>query len=185
MYKPRRVMDIMLPPDGYPGLKLDLGLIRAWQNMTDFYKKMSAPPPTEERIALVYDDDECLAGVLAQKAIMMTITPAARESVDRVLRGFLEEGGGFFSCILNPDIKIKEVMTPVEQVAVKSTDTIVKDMPVLLKNNLSAFPVVNIWGKVIGMLRRGDVFHHLGLNSAFCKLGFSGCDWDHYGVFDR
>jgi CBS domain-containing protein len=178
-------MDIMLPPDGYPRLKLDTNLTQAWQDMTDFYKKLGGSPPAEERMALVYDDDECLAGVLAQKAIMMTIAPAVRESVGRVLGGFLEEGGGFFSCMLNPNIKITDVMTPVEQVAVKSTDTIIKDMPVLIKNNLSAFPVVNIWGKVIGMLSRGDVFHNLGLNSAFCKLGFSGCDWDHYGVFDK
>ncbi|MFZ5649998.1 MAG: HPP family protein [Bacillota bacterium] len=185
MDEPRRVMDIMLPPGGYPRLARDMSLSMAWRSMTDYYIKLDDPPPSEERLALVYDEDECLAGVLTQKAIIMTITPAVRESVGRVLSGLMEEGGGFFSYLINPNLKVSDVMTPVDQVAVKSTDIIYKEMPLLVKNNMSAFPVVNIWGKVIGMLRSGDVLHSLGLNSAFCRLGISGCNWDHYGVFDK
>lgn len=185
MDEPRRVMDLMLPPGGYPKLSHDMNLTRAWQEMTEFYKKQNESISAEERLALVCDEDECLAGILTQEAIMKTIAPAIRESVGRLMGGFLEEGGGFFNCLLNPNLKVTDVMIPAERVAVKSTDTIVKEMPVLINNNLSAFPVVNIWGKVIGMLRSGEVFHNLGLNSAFCKLGFSGCDWNHYGIYDK
>ncbi|MFZ5649925.1 MAG: HPP family protein [Bacillota bacterium] len=185
MDEPRRVMDIMIPPDSYPRLRQDINLAQAWSNMTSFYKELDETPPAEERIALVHHEDGRLAGVITQKAIMTTIIPEVPESVGRLLGGYLEEGWGFFSYLLNPNLKVSDFMTPAEKVAVKSTDVIYKEMQIMLNNNISAFPVVNVWGKVIGVLRRGDVLHSLRLNSAFHKIGFLGCNWDHYGVFGK
>lgn len=181
----RRVMDIMVSPDGYPTLAPYYSLTRVWQVVREFYSARGEGLPARDRVALVCDDEGRFEGLITFEMLLETIAPRIRRAAYSLPGGLMEEAAGFSpDAFLESGRTVREIQLPANRVALKSTDTIAKALQALLKNNLGTLPVVNAFGQVHGMVKSRDVFNNLGLASGFAKLAFSGYDWSSCGVFE-
>ncbi len=183
MGRPTRIMDLMRTVRDYPVITPSDTITKAWRVMSRFYRDKRDEPGNESPV-LVVDEESRLVGLVNRGIIMRNIDSRLYGIALRVPGGFLEnDENGATGCLL-PRRMVSAVMLPAGKIALKSTDTTVKALFMLLNNNLGTLPVINIYQQVIGMVHAGDVFHNHGLGSGFCKTAFMGYEYIQYGLFD-
>jgi len=137
-----------------------------------------------DSLVLVTNKDKQLEGVINPESIFKSIEPGILNVAARMPGGgVFNEGNHLIACLL-PNRSIKEIMLPVDKIALNSTDTVTKAFFLLLNNDVGALPVLNVYKHVIGIVNAADVFHALGLSSSYCKLAFPGYDYSRHGVFN-
>ncbi len=162
-----RIMDIMKPPNYYPTVSSGHSIQQAREITDSFYHHNPGDTRTGERMALVVDEENQLAGLINMESLQHIPRPPGSNAKN--------EGGAMTA---------EDIMMPANKIALKSTDTAGKAFAILYDNNVGTLPVLNIFRQIIGVVQAGDVFHALGLRSSFLKLAFTGYDYQRYGLFD-
>ncbi|SFQ94590.1 CBS domain-containing protein [Desulfoscipio geothermicus] len=179
-----RIMDIMRPPADYPTVTPEQTIRQAWHIMGSHYRNRRFEYDNGERLLLVVNKENRLVGLVNGALITKHVDARVYELASRVPGGFLENESDPATACLLPRLKVSDIMLPVENIALKSTETITKALFIMLRNNLGSLPVLNIYRQVVGTVAAGDVFHHHGLGSGYCKTAFMNYDYLRYGLFD-
>ncbi|SFQ94609.1 CBS domain-containing protein [Desulfoscipio geothermicus] len=158
----KRVMDIMLPA-GYPIIRENLPLRDAWEKMCKFVFTIEEHPDYNQGYLMVYNDDDALVGMVTMREMLKTFNQRYLAAVRRV-PGYYE-GNLNANCIEQYRRSVREIMCADEEIMLKSWDSLVVALRIMLKHRLEALPVINIYHKVIGIVRIADVYEELGLNA--------------------
>jgi len=177
-------MDIMKRPNNCPTVSLEHSTQQAWEITGSFYNNNPGVSRTGERMALVVDEENQLAGLINMESFYQNIDPWVYNVISRIPGCLLENEDGAITTSLLTRCKLEDIMIPADKIALKSTDTASKAFSILCDNNVGTLPVLNIFRQIIGIVQAGDVFHTLGLGSSFLKQAFMGYDYQRYGLFD-
>jgi len=149
-------------------------LVKDWMNKSVF--SVSANDSVQQAIKLqkkntvgillVYDDGR-LAGIVADMDLKKAIVP------DLVPIGKTEA----FNMLSN--IKVRQIMSP-RPLTVTPEHTMDEAAELLLKNKISAAPVVNNDDKVVGVVNRSDILEFLMSVTGVDKIGYQL----HFNVLD-
>ncbi|MCL4503272.1 MAG: CBS domain-containing protein [Deltaproteobacteria bacterium] len=158
MPEQKKIEDLMIRMEDYPHIPYWFTLRQAMAIVREATIKFEGA--FEPRAVLVFDEKYQLMGILTLRDIIIGLEPRFLQETNLIkmdpnLTVFL---GDFFG----PKMKdlsqrpVSEVMSPIK-ITVNAEDPFTKSLYLMVKENVGLVPVMQD-GKVVGMLRLGDLF---------------------------
>lgn len=156
--KHKSLKDLIIPLSDYPHMPY-------WGTLREAVAQLNVAYETGHHTVLVFDEAYKLVGMLSQKDILRGLVPKFAEhyadGVPIFWDDLLESGGE-----KRLNLPIKDFMSAVKTTG-NTDDSVLKAAHVLLQENTYLLPVMEN-GKLIGVVRMGDVFHEI--TNAVLKL---------------
>jgi CBS-domain-containing membrane protein len=156
--KRKKLKDIIIPLSNYPHMPY-------WGTLREAIAQLNVAYETGHHTVLVFDEGYKLVGMLHQKDILQGLVPKFAQHYEEGVPIFwddLMEAGNERRLAL----QIKEFMSGVKHVA-EAEDNILKAAHMILQEKSYLLPVMQD-GKLIGVVRMGDLFHEI--TNALLKL---------------
>jgi len=154
----KRVKDIMTPIGEYSSISVNSTVGEAISVLKKSFCPIENAPCNGHRTVLVHDNNK-LIGILTFRTLLTAIQPRFMK-VDQWAVPMFWEGLFTERCREEAAKKVKDILTPINLVALDADDTIIKAVHAMIKHKLGSLPVVKN-GSMVGMVRINEIFDEI------------------------